>query len=466
LRKLTPPFRFNLSNLTVWHSAIFATATAWLFGGNIYWARTPLACWGTLAIGLTIAGFIHRGRGEKSAIVRPLIWLAPGVTLITLIVVSAFNPSFEIRTFYETKVYHPIEPISWLPSSAIPSSSLREVWLFGGLYLTGFNLVLNVTSVRQLRGLIIALAVNATGIAIMGTVQRLLGLDLFFGLVVSPNPAFFGCFIYHNHWGAYAVLSLSLWLGASVWLAHRDGGRGITHSPAMAALLAAALIVVAVPLSTSRSSTLLIAGFMIIAAIAEGIRLTQKPHREKKSTRLLLAAMASAVLITLTATYFLAAPIIARRIATTQSQISQMQASGTIGERSILYSETWALFEKKPWTGWGFETWEMVFRRNTQLTHRGDHLPIRYQEAHSDWLQSFSEIGALGTGLLLAMALIPLWSSRRHVLAARTSLYLLGGPALIAVYAWIEFPLANPAVALTFWITFFTSIRYARIIRT
>tara|TARA_R110002111_G_scaffold102971_3_gene159545 strand:- start:16 stop:720 length:705 start_codon:yes stop_codon:yes gene_type:complete len=234
----------------------------------------------------------------------------------------------------------------------------------------------------------------------------------------------------------------------------------------MAALIAAALIVVAVPLSTSRSSTLMIAGFIVMAALAEGFRLTRKSHREKRNNRLPIVAMATGVLITLTATYILAAPIISRRIETTKSQFSDMRASGSIGERSILYQETWELFKAKPWTGWGLETWEMLFRRNTKLTHRGDKLPIRYEEAHSDWLQSLSEVGAIGTSLLLLMAIIPLWSSRHYVMAERTSLYLISGTALIALYAWVEFPLANPAVALTFWITFFTAIRYARILRS
>lgn len=458
-------FRSKLSTLTVWHTAIFATATAWLFGGNIYWARVPLSCWGTLAIGLTAAGFFHRIRGSGS-VIKPLIWLIPGLALIALIIISALNPSFEVRTYFDTKVFRPIEPVKWLPSSAIPGRSLRELWLYSGLYLTGFNVALNVSSLRQLRTLIIVLALNATVIAIMGTLQSLLGLDLFFGLVESPNPAFFGSFIYHNHWGAYATLSLSLWLGASVWLARQDDGRGITHSPALVALLAAGFIVVAVPLSTSRSSTVMVSAFIIIASITEGIRIQRNAHRRKVSSRFRLIALTSGVVITLTATFVLAAPTIARRIATTQSQLSEMRAIGSIGERATLYNETWELFKKKPYTGWGFETWEMVFRRNTNLTHRGDKLPIRYQEAHSDWLQSLSEVGGLGTGLLLAMVLIPLWSSRHQLIVERTSLYLLAGVTLISLYAWIEFPLANPAVALTFWITFFASVRYARISRS
>ena len=41
--------------------------------------------------------------------------------------------------------------------------------------------------------------------------------------------------------------------------------------------------------------------------------------------------------------------------------------------------------------------------------------------------------------------------------------YLLLGNALILVYAWVEFPLASPAVMLTFWAVFWCALRYARL---
>jgi len=42
----------------------------------------------------------------------------------------------------------------------------------------------------------------------------------------------------------------------------------------------------------------------------------------------------------------------------------------------------------------------------------------------------------------------------------RVPRWLLSGCGLIALYAWIEFPFANPAVMITFWLCFFTAIRY------
>ena len=41
--------------------------------------------------------------------------------------------------------------------------------------------------------------------------------------------------------------------------------------------------------------------------------------------------------------------------------------------------------------------------------------------------------------------------------------YLLTGCLLVLLYAWVEFPFANPAVMLTFCATFSCALRYAQL---
>ena len=431
----------------------------------VYWARIPLACWGSLSLALCTWGFWHRlktGANMK----RPIIWLIPGVSLAVFILISTLNPSFEVMQFYDTRVLRPITPIPWLPSSALPAQTLSEFWLYFVIYLTGYNVALNVSSLRRLRSLLIILAINAVVIAVFGTLQKLSGTEMFFGLQKSPNPTFFGPFIYHNHWGAYACMSLSLCLGAAVWLSRHDSGRGFWHSPALLALIGAVLIVVAVPLSTSRSSTIMVILLALIVALFEMWRIRQKSRLSKQNPYAQSIALALALIVTLAATFALSAPVISQRIAKTREQISAMEQVGILGERGIIYQETLAMFQNKPWAGWGLESWELMFSRTTQLTNRGDKFTIHYIDAHSDWLQSLAEIGAIGTGLLLAMGVVPLWSTRKALIGDRTVTYLLIGNGAVLAYAWVEFPLANPAVVLIFWIHFFATLRYAQILRS
>ena len=70
------------------------------------------------------------------------------------------------------------------------------------------------------------LTVNALLLAVMGTFQKLAGAPgLYFGLQPSPNEAFFATFIYHNHWGAFILLSTAAALGLLFHYARRTDHR-------------------------------------------------------------------------------------------------------------------------------------------------------------------------------------------------------------------------------------------------
>ena len=87
-------------------------------------------------------------------------------------------------------------------------------------------------------------------------------------------------------------------------------------------------------------------------------------------------------------------------------------------------------------------------------------------------LQLATRITAASLGLLnfLFFAALACWLALglsalfglgwRHALIAELG-YALG--ALIALYAWIEFPFGNPAVSLLFWTCFFGAIRWNRL---
>ena len=191
-----------LARVTFWHVIIYVVATAWLFGGRIDWVEKPLMFWGSLGALLTLAGFLKR-RHENRPCWRPLVWILPGLLLGIWVLISSYNPNFEVTPFYDSLVYRPIDPIPWLPSAAKPAEARAELWLLMGLYLSAFNIVLNIGRLSLLHRLFLVLAINTTVIAVFGTLQKLLGTDMFFGLQKSPNPAFFGSFIYHNHWGPF-----------------------------------------------------------------------------------------------------------------------------------------------------------------------------------------------------------------------------------------------------------------------
>jgi hypothetical protein len=118
---------------------------------------------------------------------------------------------------------------------------------------------------------------------------------------------------------------------------------------------------------------------------------------------------------------------------------------------------------ERPWFGWGLESYAHVFRIfNTQRAAEAWIWITFYAEAHNDWLQSLAEVGFVGTALLGLLLALPLWRVQWRHVQSLVPRYLLTGNSIILLYAWLEFPFANPAVVLTFFAIFYTALRYAQ----
>lgn len=452
----------RLARFSFWHTVIFLIGISWGFGGKIYWMQLPMILWGSLSIFLTVAGLIYRRNLGKS-VSWPLSCLLPAVLYGFWITLSSFNPSFTESTFFETVVYRPTQPISWLPSSAIPSESRSELLLQIGLFLSAFNLALNIDRRHRLVALLYVSTLNAIAIAVFGTVQKLTGADIFFGWQTSPNPAFFGSFIYHNHWGPFALLNIAALIGLVTPLARRSKGRGWTHSPAMAAILGIILLSLAIPLSTSRSTTVVFL-FLLSIALVHAFTVFRKKARETGGSTvkpMLLVGFGLAALVSFLFT--VGGPILMERIRNTRDQLTEAPERSYAADRFLLYADTWEIYKQRPIAGWGLETYPLMWRRmNTRPTNTDGPL-MRYEDAHSDWLQSLAETGMVGTLLLLSIWWTPLWVVRGRFLSDPIGVYLLIGTTLVGAYACIEFPFANPAVVLTFWTFLFVAIRLSQL---
>ena len=462
----SPPLA-PIEMVTLAHVGVAAIFAAWAFGGNAAWSRTLLAWWDSLSVLITLAAIESRHERRPGALrimLHPLRWLWPLALFNVLMVASAFNPSFRELATSTGAVLVRSEEIAWLPSSARPGLTLLALWLFDGIYLTCFNLALVIHQRRALRGLLLVLGASALALSIFGTLQKLAGADgLYFGLVKSPNPVFFASFIYHNHWGAFILLTIAACLGL-VWHYSRRSGReyrNFWYSPAFVGLVLVFFLVATIPLSASRSSSLLaimLLGGTFLHWIARLVRQRRAYH---ESAILPIGGACLALAIAGAAIFWLGWPVIEKRLALTQDQVAQMRAQGSIGGRAILYRDTLRMARDRLWFGWGMGSFHTVFfTYNTQDVKLAG-FPITYADAHSDWLQSLAEVGLIGTVLLGLHGVVPLLALRRRHFGSPVPGYLFGGCGLLLLYAWFEFPFGNPAVVLTWWLCFFTGVRYA-----
>lgn len=456
----------KVETLTLLHVAALGVVASWFLGGGSADARIALCILGSLAPLLALAGLLERrARGEPVA--RPLLPLLAWLGFNAVVLLGLMHPGLRVAAVEGITVFVPVEVSPLLPSSARPDLALPELWLLNALVLPAFNLVLNVRHRGTLRALFSILAINALVLAVFGSLQKFVGAPgIFFGQVRSPNTTFFASFIYHNHWGAFVVLAVAVCLGLLFGLRPWERARDFWHSPAPAAVLAIFLLALTVPLSGSRACSMLVA-LLLAAGFFHGLRRIVAHHREHgRSTLLPGALLVLVALVAVAATVFLAREVVETRIADTRSQLANLKGTGGIGARGTLYADTWHMFADKPWFGHGLASYPTVFRSyNTQVGSEG--LPHFYEYAHSDWLQLLAETGIAGTTFVLAFALsllIPALARRRP--ADELPVCLLAGCGLVALYACIEFPFGNPAVALFFWTCLLGSVRWLRLGRS
>ncbi len=451
----------TLEKIAVGHAATLLIFATWGLGGAAPWSRFTLCVLGTAGLAVTLLAVRERMRGGKGSL-RLLHWLWPVLLFDLLVFSSLFQPSFRSATVEGSAVFVPLQQVSALPSSARPEVTAEALWLANALFIPCFNLVLAVRQRRLLRLLLLVTGANALALAIFGTLQTLIHAPgLYFGTIPSPNPNFFATFIYQNHWGAFAVLMFALLVGIVFHDARKPGYRNFWHSPAFGLAIAAGLLAATAPLSRSRAATALVL-VLGAAACAHALRVLNAHRRAiGRSAGGPALILALAVAVAGLGMFWLAKPIIAERAADTRAQWTAIRDAGTLGSRARLYSDTWKMAQDRFWFGWGLGSYPAVFTLYNTHESPADRLPVHFEDAHSDWLQSLAEVGVVGTGLRIAALLLPLAALRRRRPLPVLSLYLLAGCGAIVAYAGIEFPFGNPAVTFAFLLCFFCAIRLA-----
>ncbi len=460
-----PHRAFPLDQVVLFHCGALIVFTSWAFGGQAPWARQIIAWWGTAGMALFLWACVSGERRTDGRIHPALRLLWPLWLFDVVVIMSCFNPGFREALVAGQPSLVLGDPRPWLPSAALPRLAAKELWQFNGLVLSSFNLLLVLHRRGQVRAILFLLAGNAVVLAVLGTFQKLIGSSgLWFGLVASPNEHFFATFIYHNHWGAFTLLNTAVCVALLFHYHRRGGHRDIWHSPVLLGAVATLLLALSVPLSSSRSCTVVVGLLLAGALVHFLLRVVRHRRQHHESAALPVAGIVFCAVLAMAVTGYLGRGVIAQRAQLTVEQVSRLSAEGTLTSRLVLYRDTWRMAAQKPWFGWGLESYAHVFRIfNTQrATESWVWIPF-YAEAHNDWLQSLAEVGFVGTGLLALLVLLPLATVPWRRVGSVVPRYLLAGCALLLLYAWLEFPFANPAVMLTFCTVFVCAIRYAQL---
>ncbi|HEY4302442.1 MAG TPA: O-antigen ligase family protein [Candidatus Didemnitutus sp.] len=448
------------------HLVVLVVGTSWAFGGQAPAVRTAVELWGAVGIALFLIAWRDREANRPVEGLTPLRDLWPLLIFDGVIALSCANPTLQSIS-RDGEAFYVLTNPRWahFPTCARPDLALHALLLWNGIILSCYSGAQIVSRRSGLRRLLAVVVANGVALAVLGSLQQLVGSDgLWFGLVHSPQDYFFSTFVYHNHWAAFTLLNFAAALGLIFASARRPGGDR-RHSPVMAGLVAALLLVASVPLSGSRSGMLLASVFLAGAGLIVFARLIRRRRATGAPVAGLALGMVAVGAVALAAIGYVAGDVIRKRAALTLEQVAEARSSSQLDSRLTLYRDTWRMASDRPLFGWGLDSYGDVFRiYNSQRSVEG--WTPYYREAHCDWLQFLAETGSVGTALLVLTGLVPLMRTPGRNGVSAVPAFLLCGCGLILIYATFEFPLANPSVVIGFWLSLFVARRYMMLDRS
>lgn len=447
--------------LLFWLGAGFATIAApWLLGGE-----PPTAQWVLLA-GSAVAflgGLLVRlgsapTPGARTAEKAQRWVLALGLLFVGYLFVQAANPSLELSFRNGAWMLLPLDgarpgphsiraPFESAPGDFLPcTNAWRFLLIYGTGWLFAAGLALGLRSRNDARRWVFLLCVNGLLVAVVSLVHRALGEKLTLWHYVS-TVSFSGSpvFLYKNHNGCFLAAILAVILGVAATAENRFQRR---------VWEVAALIVWAATVSVNSRAA---AGFATLwLCVYAGMRL-RRSFREADGRRgrpWLFGALAAAGLA---AVFFLAngTTVVRRFQPALSSPVGFLQGERFRGLLREVGLEMW---RDDPAWGWGggsflylFPNYESrvpelradVYRSQPNLNR------FLFPSADSDWVEFLVEYGLVGAGLLCAAAAVAAiawwrWAGWRDGL----TLFLLLGAAGIALHAYLDHILRNPALFL------------------
>ena len=119
----------SLETLVLVHFGVLVVFTSWAFGGQAPWVRQGITAWGTVGVLLFIIACWVRTKPHGEHLHPAVRCLWPLLLYNIVVGASCFNPSFKDAVIAGEPSLVMGDPNPWLPSSARPMLTLKELWL-------------------------------------------------------------------------------------------------------------------------------------------------------------------------------------------------------------------------------------------------------------------------------------------------------------------------------------------------
>jgi len=427
------------------------TFLPWAFGG-VDTGSQFLGCGlGLGALGLALwpdAGSAPPIRPWSRLRRSPVFWA--GVMLFAYVCVQAGNPAFDYHQAGTRWWLEPHATRPGLPTGMnVPFAEAgpwRSLLLWVPPWLLVCAIRTGITRRSSVVTLLTIIAANGFGLAAFGLVQRAAGSEAIYGFRRTASASIFASFPYRNHAAAYfnlvAMVAVMLLLRC-VW---RERHSGWNRGPAILYLFFSLTLVAASVLTFSLGGI-----FLLAVTLAVLVPLTVS-HFKRQPTGRSRAPVIAAGLLALLVSALAGAAGLREMRASLEAKLADGGYT-SIHSRQLAARQGLAMFADRPLFGWGAGCFRYGFtqyqQREPELTGMGG-VSYRWEHVHNDWLELLVELGVAGVvpiGVMLATWLHGLRRLRLRVYPFL--LWPLGGVATLAVHAWGDFPLQNPAVLAT-----------------
>lgn len=391
----------------------------------------------------------------------PLFWLGAG--LLVLLVVQGLNPAWQWVRDDKQWWMRQIDHVTWLPHGTQTPFERYNLWrtflVYATVWLSVCALWVGITRRRALQVLLGVLVANATVLAFVGFVHRMVGETKVLWIREFRDAASFSSFVYQNHAGSYFSLIAAVALGLAIWHFYEGRRRMARSTPGPVWLLAGGVLVFAVLFSFSRGAVITLGAFVIGAGLAIFIlrSVNTVPSTTPRAVNVLLA------LAFLTTLGFMVRYV---DFSTLQQRFHEMSKLGvndpSVVSRIQARDAAWVMLADNWVLGTGAGSFRFLYpiyiKDNPYLYEGGRAF---WEHAHIDWLQIPIELGLTGVLLIAAGVGWCLWRwvkgrGWRHPVAVM--LFLGCGQTLL--HAAIDFPLQCPAVLITWWVLLVAALRW------
>ena len=482
-------------NSTIFFLIAVIIISSWLMGGHHYvFPYVSLFIIAGSGLGLIIALI-----GNKTVEVSPIL-LTSFFVLLGIIISGVFFHQFsEVEGTFESFYEYKNKP-AYLPFGLTTDNVWEHVVILFAAILCGYLAYVGFDKRSSIRFLLWLIFINIMVLAITGTFFKITGATLILGQFEPPDPRyFFASFTYKNHWSAYATLGYLASFGLAVYY-HKNRRRwNLKNSPLGIFLSLGLLVGITTIMSGSRSGFIMFCfGYGICIWIS--LRLLFESYTFMISQlsfvlRFILALLPIPVIIF--AVYMVSPDLIREPLIVTQTQIENAVENRRFEGRVYSTRDTFKMFMARPWWGWGYQSYEVLFRKYFQgpelsatyfsdpktkarydalakavednptdenqmklQSYRSQMGLNYYKFAHNDLVQYLAEIGLFG---FIALMLPLLFGFLKCITAdhlSSVSKWGILGIFIILAYSFVEFPTRTPGILFLFTIVAGLTFRY------